>query len=101
MATAETRASPAKATTTRATTRARAVAGTGTASRNPAANACASTKAGPRKGPAFFVQGRAVAVGGDPAPDLRQQAFEQGLVEIGQRFQVGQDRKSTRLNPSH
>src|SRR3546814_66024 len=90
MATAETRASPAtKATTTRATTRARAVAGTGTASRNPAADACASTKAGPARGPAFFVQGRAVAVGGDPAPDLRQQAFEQGLVEIGQRFQVG------------
>src|SRR3546814_4854343 len=75
--------------TTRATTRARAVAGTGTASRNPAADACASTKAGPARGPAFFVQGRAVAVGGDPAPDLRQQAFEQGLVEIGQRFQVG------------
>src|SRR3546814_9569180 len=74
--------------TTRATTRARAVAGTGTASRNPAADACASTKAGPARGPAFFVQGRAVAVGGDPAPDLRQQAFEQGLVEIGQRFQV-------------
>src|SRR3546814_8348879 len=63
MATAETRASPAtKATTTRATTRARAVAGTGTASRNPAADACASTKAGPARGPAFFVQGRAVAV---------------------------------------
>src|SRR3546814_14333 len=62
MATAETRASPAtKATTTRATTRARAVAGTGTASRNPAADACASTKAGPARGPAFFVQGRAVA----------------------------------------